>query len=209
MNHREKMEQYARRHGFQNYEQMRKNLLEQQENAAGRQKTELEPALAEAAVQQLEAASQDMAIQRQTAALAAFAASQELTRQAQLLLERFPQLREEGIPGPEEGGERVLAALAERKNGPEVLRYWQRMRPAGMELADAYLLKNYRELLARQGEAARQVAINSMMGRAHLLPSGGSQGEDTPVPGAVYEMYRALNPEATDQEIRKHYKRNR
>ena len=62
MNHREKMEQYARRHGFQNYEQMRQNLLEQQGNADTRQKTDREPALAEAAVQQLEAAPQDTSI---------------------------------------------------------------------------------------------------------------------------------------------------
>lgn len=206
MEHRERMEQYARRHGYESYDQMRQMLLLEQRGDA-RKEDPTEKGLEEAALKALlGAASSDSALERN--AQLNQLASEEIRRQVQTLLERFPQLQQELGKAAENSPEAALKVIAGLRNGPEVLSCWRNMRPAGLELADAFLLKNYQELLERQSEAARQAAINSMAGRAHLLSSSGGQGEEVRVPGGVYELYRALNPGATEQEIKAHYKKS-
>jgi len=133
---------------------------------------------------------------------AVYAANQEILRQIDGLLERFPDL--ENAESLRSGG---LNAVARLKGGPEILALWQRVRPAGLGLADAFLLVNLDDILAQQREAAWQAAVSSLAGRAHLLPSAGGSLDDGPVPGNVFELYRALNPNASEKEIRSHYHR--
>ncbi len=81
----------------------------------------------------------------------------------------------------------------------------------GYDISDAYMVANYRELSRRSADASRQAAYNAQAGKAGMTatkPSG--QGDDTvPVPKDVLEMYRAMNPEMSDAEIREDYNRYR
>lgn len=77
----------------------------------------------------------------------------------------------------------------------------------GYDISDAYVVANYRELSRRSADASRQAAYNAQAGKGGMTatkPSG--QGGDTvTVPKDVLEMYRALNPEMTNAEIRDDY----
>ncbi len=81
----------------------------------------------------------------------------------------------------------------------------------GYDISDAYMVANYQELSRRSADASRQAAYNAQAGKAGMTatkPSG--QGDDTvPVPKDVLEMYRAMNPEMSDAEIREDYNRYR
>lgn len=81
----------------------------------------------------------------------------------------------------------------------------------GYDISDAYVVANYQELRRRSADASRQAAYNAQAGKAGMTatkPSG--QGDDTvPVPKDVLEMYRAMNPEMSDAEIREDYNRYR
>ena len=118
------------------------------------------------------------------------------------LLDRFPD-----IENPESLREEGLSAVARMKGGADTLALWQRIRPVGLGLSDAFLLVNLEDILARQREAAWQAAVSSLAGRAHLLPAAGGALDDPPVPGSVFQWYRALNPNVPEQDIRAHYHR--
>lgn len=195
---RRKLEEFARRHGFDSFQAMKENAL--------RKRLEQNPQedmpdneLAQAAENALTGES---SASFEPAPQALEAANQEILYQIEGLLERFPDL--ENADSLRRGG---LNAVARLKGGPEILALWQRVRPAGLGLADAFLLVNLDDILAQQREAAWQAAVSSLAGRAHLLPSAGGALDDGPVPGNVFELYRALNPDASEKEIRSHYHR--
>lgn len=77
----------------------------------------------------------------------------------------------------------------------------------GYTLADAYLVVNRDKLTQKASAAAKQAALNRS-GKDHLTTTS-SRGEGAiDVPADVMEMYRAMNPKASDQEIRDHYNKN-
>lgn len=79
----------------------------------------------------------------------------------------------------------------------------------GNTLVDAYRLANFEALTQGTAAEARQAAINNLQGKQHM---GQTQARGTgavSVPAEVKEMYRMLNPGATDAEIQAHYNRSR
>lgn len=94
--------------------------------------------------------------------------------------------------------------LAEMETYPKLYELVQK----GYDLSDAYRLANFEALTQTTAAATRQAAMNTMQGKKHL---GKTQGRGTggeSVPADVREMYRALNPDATEAEIRAHYNRS-
>lgn len=77
----------------------------------------------------------------------------------------------------------------------------------GYDLADAYVVANQDALRRQSAEASRQAAYNAQSGKAGMTATKqtGQGGETLPVPKDVLEMYRALNPEMTNAEIREDY----
>lgn len=77
----------------------------------------------------------------------------------------------------------------------------------GYDLSDAWKLANFDKLQGKAQAASRQAAINSGAGRAGFKPTQpkGEGGDNVPVPPDVLEMYRGINPGATDAEIRAEY----
>ena len=79
----------------------------------------------------------------------------------------------------------------------------------GMSIYDAWRLENMDAILeaGRKG-AAQQAAVNQA-GKDHLRATKGrgTGGQMKSVPAEEMDMYRALNPGVTDQEITEHYNR--
>ncbi len=75
----------------------------------------------------------------------------------------------------------------------------------GLSLADAYKLTYGDELLARQGKAARQAAINDLRSKEHLVPDNKRGTGVAEVPQEIREQYKLFNPDSTDEEIQKNY----
>lgn len=194
-----KLEEFARRHGYRSFQEMlldrlRQRQLDQEED--GQEDEVYEPEELYEEYEELPGEEAEEWEQEE--------ADREILRQIEELLDRFPD-----IENPESLREEGLSALARMKGGPDTLALWQRIRPVGLALSDAFLLVNLEDILARQREAAWQAAVSSLAGRAHLLPAAGGALDDPPVPGSVFEWYRALNPNVPEQDIRAHYHRAR
>ena len=78
----------------------------------------------------------------------------------------------------------------------------------GNTLIDAYKLANFDTLTRSAAQATRQAAINSVQSKRHMSQTTARGAGAVAVPGDVKEMYRALNPGATDAEIQAHYNRS-
>lgn len=82
-----------------------------------------------------------------------------------------------------------------------------RMVEKGYELADAYRVLNFDELLRRNEAAARQAALNSVSGKSHMAQRKPRGEGGAYVPPDVAEEYRLFLPGITDAEIQAHYNR--
>lgn len=72
----------------------------------------------------------------------------------------------------------------------------------GYGLADAFRLANFDRLSGKKAAAAKQATMNSLSGKSHLSPTKGGAGGDVTVTAEEMETFRALNPDATDKEIK-------
>lgn len=78
---------------------------------------------------------------------------------------------------------------------------------SSMSLAEVYTLLKGPEIQQKKTTQIRQAAIDKAISKDHIKPNGGSSEVETiEVPNDVFRQYKALNPKATDAEIRKHYK---
>ena len=77
----------------------------------------------------------------------------------------------------------------------------------GYELSDAYKVACFGELTKRAAGAMRQAAMNRISGKTHMTQTGSRGGGGVTVPQEIREQYRLLNPEATEEEIQRHYSR--
>lgn len=83
------------------------------------------------------------------------------------------------------------------------------VRNRGYRMVDAYKLANMDRLQAKRAAAASQETRNSINSRSHLKQTGGDTGGNAVVvPADVMAAYRAIIPNATDAEIRKHWAAN-
>lgn len=83
------------------------------------------------------------------------------------------------------------------------------VRKRGYGLVDAFKLANFDALQSRKMQQVKQETMNSVNGRSHLKNSAGAAGESAPVvPADELAWYKALNPDATEAEIRKHWEKS-
>lgn len=96
-----------------------------------------------------------------------------------------------------------LEDLAARDQGQ--YRKMMGMVGAGVPLADAYKALNFDALAQKRAAAAQQAVRNQAAGKAHLAPVGGQGKSGVDVPAEVRAMYRDLNPDMTDAQIKAEY----
>ena len=79
----------------------------------------------------------------------------------------------------------------------------------GMSLVEAYKLSHFDELMGRRTSAAKQAALNRAAGKEHLQAIGGQAGagQSVEVPADVRAMYLSMDPDMTEEEIRKDYQK--
>lgn len=97
---------------------------------------------------------------------------------------------------------KTLGDLARLDTYPRLYDMVQR----GYSISDAYRLANYDQLTARAAAAGKQAAINAQ-GKQHLNATRTRGAETASVPAGTMELYRFLNPGATEAEIQRHYNR--
>lgn len=87
----------------------------------------------------------------------------------------------------------------------EIEQMWKR----GLKLDEAFYLTNRAELEQKRQAATKQQAINQMTSKQHMRSTQGGAGDEVIVPDNVLEAYQAMNPRASMQEIKDHYKRSK
>ncbi len=75
----------------------------------------------------------------------------------------------------------------------------------GYGLLDAYRLAHMDDIAERRAAAARQSAMNSAAQKQHMQTTEQQGNGGVTIPATVRNMYRALNPKASDAEIERHY----
>ena len=137
---------------------------------------------------------------RQEAQAAAERAQQE-ANEAQAKVKVDEQLKEIGKLNP---NIRELKDLAAMETYPKFYELVKK----GNTLVDAYRLANFEALTSSAAAATRQAALNNLQGKQHMGQTKERGAGAMSVPAEVKEMYRALNPGATDAEIQAHYNRS-
>lgn len=80
----------------------------------------------------------------------------------------------------------------------------------GYKMEDAFYLANRERLEKQKEDAAAQAARNNIRSKDHLSPVGNSRASDqVEVPANVMRYYRRLMPNASADEIRRHYNANK
>lgn len=76
----------------------------------------------------------------------------------------------------------------------------------GNSFLDAYYLANREALEQRAAQAARQQAMSAARSKDHLTATGNARGAGAAsVPSEEMQLFRLLNPDATEAEIQKYY----
>ena len=78
----------------------------------------------------------------------------------------------------------------------------------GLSLSDAYKLANFDKISSARASSAAKQAERNAKGKEHLQPTSQRGEGSVAVPADVMEMYKALNPKATNAEITAHYNKN-
>lgn len=78
----------------------------------------------------------------------------------------------------------------------------------GLNFEDAYLLTHREAVTQKSDAAARQAAYNSQS-KAHMQSTATRGRAAAEIPAKVLEQYRALNPDASMDEIRAHWNRHK
>ena len=98
------------------------------------------------------------------------------------------------------------ADLLKMPNAKEFYEYVKK----GNTFLDAYYLANRKKLEARTAEAAQQQALSAARSKEHLSPTGAAHGAGAAsVPADEMELFKLLNPNATDAEIQAYYNKNK
>ena len=97
-----------------------------------------------------------------------------------------------------------LDALVAHKSYDKVI---ARMKETGDGVLDAFKHVNFDELMTDREKNVRRQGVRNQRGKDHLKGSGGKGSGGVSVPGEVYREYKRYNPNATDEEIARHYAR--
>lgn len=127
--------------------------------------------------------------------------AQREAREAAARVRLDEQLREISAIDP---SVKSLADLAKMPTYPRFYELVQR----GNTLTDAFRLANFDALAQRSAAGARQAAVNAARSKEHLEQTKTRGTGAVSVPADVREQYRLFNPDATDEEIQKHYQKS-
>lgn len=89
---------------------------------------------------------------------------------------------------------------------PNYPRFYELVR-RGNTLTDAYRLANFDTLAQRAAAGARQAAVNAARSKEHLTETKSRGSGAVSVPAEVREQYKLFNPDATEEEIQRHYQK--
>lgn len=101
-----------------------------------------------------------------------------------------------------------IKSLDDLQNMPNYAEFYARVK-RGLTLTEAFKLTNFDEQIKGTARRAEQAARNAAAGKSHMTATSTRGTGAASVPSDVKEMYKALNPNATDAEIAEHYNRNR
>lgn len=79
----------------------------------------------------------------------------------------------------------------------------------GLSLYDAYKLVNYDKMVERAASASKQAAINAARSKSHLTSTAQRGTGSVDVPADVMAQYRLFLPDASVEDIRKHYNKSK
>lgn len=99
-----------------------------------------------------------------------------------------------------------VKSLADLSKMPTYPQFYELVR-RGNTLTDAFRLANFDALAQRAAAGARQAAVNNARSKEHLAETKTRGGGAVSVPADVREQYKFFNPDATDEEIQKHYQK--
>ena len=97
----------------------------------------------------------------------------------------------------------ALGDLTKMKNAQQFYELVKR----GNNFVDAYKLANFERLTQQAATVAKKAALQAEKGKAHLSKTESRGTGSASVPEDIKAEYRAFMPEATDEEISKHYNR--
>ena len=118
--------------------------------------------------------------------------------------------REVAVIAAMEPSVKTVEDVLNSEKGPEIVAM---VTNKGLTLAEAYKLAYFDTLSQKRAQAAKAGAVAQGLSKGHLRASSGSGG--TPgltladIPSDTLELYRQMNPEASDAEIVKHYASSR
>lgn len=75
----------------------------------------------------------------------------------------------------------------------------------GLSMTEAFYLANRETMEAKAQQAAQQKALNLANSKNHLSATGGRGKEPVAVPKGTMEVFRTMNPKATEAEIQAYY----
>lgn len=96
---------------------------------------------------------------------------------------------------------KTISDIAQKEEYPELCQMVEK----GYSLADAWKLRHFDEIAQKKAEAAHQAALNSVQEKDHLAKTEQRGEGGIAVPAAIMEEYRAFMPNASDEEIQRHY----
>ena len=74
---------------------------------------------------------------------------------------------------------------------------------SGMSLVDAFKIANYDKLIARNGEAAKQAAINAAKGKQHMTQTKGNAGNGVSMSEEDLQVWKAFGFD--EKSAKKHH----
>lgn len=102
-----------------------------------------------------------------------------------------------------------INSTADLLNMPTAKEFYDYVRK-GNTFLDAFYLANRERLAARTAEAARQQTMNNTRSKDHLNATGTSRGAGaSTVPAEEMELFKLLNPTATEAEIQTYYNKSK
>jgi len=127
--------------------------------------------------------------------------AERAAREAAARVKMDEQLREIGALNPS------IRSLEDLAKMPTYPRFYELVR-RGNTLTDAFKLANYEALTQSAAAGARQAAVNAARSKGHLEQTRSRGTGAVSVPAEVREQYKLFNPDATDEEIQRHYARS-
>lgn len=95
-----------------------------------------------------------------------------------------------------------IGDILRMETGAEFARY---VKEKGLSFLEAFKLANSDQIAQRRAERQAQRALQAVTSKSHLVPTKGSTEDNITVPQEVAEMYRAMDPSLSAQDIQREY----